>query len=227
MTVYRNALMRTKLQFPSCNHNMAPAEDTARCRRNAMYILNASGVAFRHLTHSTAIFTDVSFTINPGDRIGLIGPNGTGKTTLLQLLTGAREPTVGTVITRRQLRIGYVPQQSPVAHSDIALDAYVFDAHPELGPLRQALQELEPRLHEPASAMRYAELLSTYEARGGFQAEAHTERVLEGLGFDARERQLPTSHLSSGQRARAELARLLLTPADLRLIDEPTNHLDL
>ncbi len=192
-----------------------------------MSILNASGVAFRHLTQSTAIFTDVSFTINPGDRIGLIGPNGTGKTTLLQLLTGAREPTVGTVITRRQLRIGYVPQQSPAAHSDIALDAYVFDAHSELGPLRQALQELEPRLHEPASAMRYAELLSTYEARGGFRAEAHTERVLEGLGFDARERQLPTSYLSSGQRARAELARLLLTPADLRLIDEPTNHLDL
>ncbi len=75
--------------------------------------------------------------------------------------------------------------------------------------------------------MQYAELLGTYEAQGGFHTEAHTERVLEGLGFDTRERRLPTSHLSSGQRARAELARILLTPADLLLIDEPTNHLDL
>ncbi len=192
-----------------------------------MSLLNVSQVAFRHLTQPSPLFTDVSFTINPGDRIGLIGPNGAGKTTLLQLLTHAREPTAGTVVTRRQLRMGYVPQQSPAAHTERTLDAYVFDAHAELGALRRDFQALETRLHEPDAAMHYAELLSTYEAHGGFQAEAHTEQVLEGLGFDARERALPAVHLSSGQRARAELARLLLTPADLLLIDEPTNHLDL
>lgn len=192
-----------------------------------MSLLNASLLAFRHLTQSTPIFTDVSFTINPGDRIGLIGPNGAGKTTLLQLLTRKQEPVAGTLVTRRGLRIGYVPQESPAALDGSTLDDYVFGAQQELGPLRQALRALETCMHEPDAAMRYAELLSTYEAQGGFQAEAQTERVLEGLGFDARARQLPTPHLSSGQRARAELARLLLTPADLLLIDEPTNHLDL
>ncbi len=191
-----------------------------------MSLFNAAFVSFRHLTQSALVFTDVSFTIHPGDRIGLIGPNGAGKTTLLQLLTRDREPTAGTVVARRGLRIGYLPQQSHAAHTDSALTDYVCDAHPELGPMRQALRALESRMHEPAAAMQYAELLSTYEAQGGFQAEAHAERVLEGLGFDARERQLLTSCLSSGQRARAELARLLLTPADLLLIDEPTNHLD-
>uniref|UniRef100_UPI00117767AD ABC-F family ATP-binding cassette domain-containing protein n=1 Tax=Candidatus Entotheonella palauensis TaxID=93172 RepID=UPI00117767AD len=96
-----------------------------------------------------------------------------------------------------------------------------------VGPLRQALRGLEARMHEPDAAMRYADLLSQYEAQGGFQAEAHTERVLEGLGLDESTRRLPTPHLSSGQRARAELARVLLTPADLLIMDEPTNHLDL
>jgi len=191
-----------------------------------MSLLQVSHLSFRHPSQVDWLFADVSFEVSPGDRIGLIGPNGAGKTTLLRLLTGDLERSSGAVAARRGLRIGYVPQESP-AEGDESLEVYVFGAHPELGGLRQELRVLEAQLDDSAAALRYANRLSTYEVRGGFEAEAETVRVLEGLGFDARERALPMAHLSSGQRTRAELAKLLLSPADLLLMDEPTNHLDI
>ncbi|OGG54699.1 MAG: hypothetical protein A3F84_27595 [Candidatus Handelsmanbacteria bacterium RIFCSPLOWO2_12_FULL_64_10] len=191
-----------------------------------MSLLNVSRLFFRHPSQVDWLFTDVVFEINPRDRIGLIGPNGSGKTTLLRLLTGEIGPESGAVVARQGLRVSYVPQESLSSGARL-LEEEVFAVHPEVGPLREGLRALEVQLSDPSAAARYADLLSAYEAQGGFLAEAETARVLEGLGFDARERLLPTAHLSSGQRARAELAKLLLSPADLLLIDEPTNHLDI
>jgi len=190
-----------------------------------MSLLNVSHLSFRHASQADWLFTDVSFEVNPRDRVGLIGPNGSGKTTLLRLLTGEIQPESGAVVARQGLRVGYVPQES-LSSGARPLEEEVFAVHPEVGALREELRAMEPRLNEPVIAARYADLLSAYEAQGGFLAEAETTRVLEGLGFDSRERLLPTTRLSSGQRARAELAKLLLSPADLLLIDEPTNHLD-
>jgi ATP-binding cassette subfamily F protein 3 len=195
--------------------------------RKEMSLLNVAHLAFRHVSQAEWLFTDVSFEINPHDRIGLIGPNGTGKTTLLRVLTGELQPVSGAIAQRHGLRIGYIPQEGPAAQSDTPLEEYVFEAHPDVGSLRQELRALEKGLNDPTVASRYANLLSLYEAQGGFRAEAETERVLGGLGLDARERLLPMAYLSSGQRTRAELTKLLLSPADLLLIDEPTNHLDI
>ena len=191
-----------------------------------MSLLQVSHLAFRYASQVDWLFTDISFDINPGDRIGFVGPNGGGKTTLVRLLTGELERGSGTITMRQGLRIGYVPQESP-AVGDEPLETYVFAANPEVGALREEIRTLESDLADSATALRYANLLSTYEARGGFGIEAEAARVLEGLGFDARERLLPMAHLSSGQRTRAELTKLLLSPTDLLLMDEPTNHLDI
>ena len=191
-----------------------------------MSILNVSELAFRHVSQSEWLFKDVSFEIKPQDRIGLIGPNGAGKTTLLGILTGELGPNSGSIAIRKGLRIGTIPQESPVGESE-SLEDFVLRAFPEIRRLRRELQGLEPRLDTDSIAGRYADLLAVYEEHGGYSAEADSRRVLEGLGFDDRERRLRMDHLSSGQRARGHLAKLLLTPVDLLLIDEPTNHLDI
>jgi ATP-binding cassette subfamily F protein 3 len=191
-----------------------------------MSLLNASELAFRHPSQAHALFEGVTFQINPGDRVGLIGPNGTGKTTLLRILAGELAPSRGSVVQERGLRIGYVPQESPAPPAE-RLHDYVLSARDDVRGLRDELRTVEPRADEAVAALRYAGLVAAYAEAGGFLAEAETARVLGGLGFDARERDLPMGRLSSGQRARAELAKLLLTPADLLLMDEPTNHLDI
>jgi ATP-binding cassette subfamily F protein 3 len=191
-----------------------------------MSLLNAADLAFRYPSQSDSLFQRVSFEINPGDRIGLVGPNGAGKTTLLRILAGELEPHAGAIVRRRELRLSYVPQVSR-ARGEVPLEDYILAANPALAELVQEIRSLEPRLDNADQASRYAGLLIAYEEQGGFRLQAEAEKVLDGLGFNAGERQLPMGKLSSGQRTRAELARLLLAPADLLLIDEPTNHLDI
>jgi ATPase subunit of ABC transporter with duplicated ATPase domains len=132
----------------------------------------------------------------------------------------------GTVARRNGLREVHVPQECR-APGEERLQEYVFAANQPLAQIRSAVCALERDFEHEECTTRYASLLDAYRAQDGFRFEAETERVLEGLGFDRRERSLPMMHLSSGQRARAELARLLLAPADLLLMDEPTNHFDI
>lgn len=191
-----------------------------------MSLLHASGLAFRHDSQTDWLFRNVSLDVGPGDRVALVGPNGSGKTSLLRIVAGELEPVSGTLVRRSGLRLAYVRQEVSAPPGEL-LEDFVLDADSALGSLRRAWRSLESRLADEAAALRYADLLTVYEAAGGYPFEARAERVLDGLGFDARERTLQMGQLSSGQRARAELARLLLSPADLLLIDEPTNHLDL
>jgi ATP-binding cassette subfamily F protein 3 len=184
-----------------------------------MSLVQAAALGFRHESRTDWLLRGVAFEINARDRIALVGPNGAGKTSLLRILAGELQPSEGAIVRRGGLRVAYVRQEVS-APARALLEDVVIDAH--LGNVRRELRALESRLDDETNALRYAELLHTYD----YAFEAEAEKVLEGLGFDARERTLTMQQLSSGQRARAELAKLLLAPADLLLIDEPTNHLD-
>ena len=191
-----------------------------------MSLLQVSGLAFRHPSQSDWLFNDVSFEIAPGDRIGLVGPNGSGKTSLLRILAERLEPSTGSLVRRTGLRTTQVSQEVQAPDGQQLRD-FVLHADDALAALRDELRQLESCLDDDAAALRYADRVVDFESAGGYAFESEVERVLDGLGFDPRERALPVRHLSSGQMARAGLARALVTPADLLLMDEPTNHLDL
>ena len=191
-----------------------------------MSFLSAADLSFHYSSQPEALFLKVSFEINAGDRIGLVGPNGAGKSTLLRILTGELAPDSGVIVRRSQLRTIYVPQQTAALAGDLLKD-YVLSSNPELAAISNEIHSLESHLDDLDGATRYAGLLHAFEEGGGFQFAAQAEKVLQGLGFTSDERRLPMACLSAGQRARAQLARLLLASADLLLIDEPTNHLDI
>lgn len=190
-----------------------------------MSLLQMAAVAFAHPQQTLLLFSQITCDVRPGDRIALVGPNGAGKSTLFALMTGELQPTAGHIARKPGLRIAHMPQES-VAPPERAVLDHVLGADSRIGSLRERLQDLGERLDEPDAALAYADALAEYEAAGGYRREAEAERVLTGLGLAPASQALGMGSLSSGQRTRAELARLLLTPADLLLIDEPTNHLD-
>lgn len=176
------------------------------------------------------IFSHISLSIPRRARIGLVGANGVGKTTLLRILMGLEEPSGGRVQRARSLRIGYLPQEAALdSHGTLwELCLQVFD---ELRRLQQQLAQLEAAMSDPqhaaAALEAYAELQAEFERKGGYTFETRIRQTLTGLGFAPGEEQRPLPQLSGGQRTRALLARLLLSDPDLLLLDEPTNHLDI
>jgi ATP-binding cassette subfamily F protein 3 len=176
------------------------------------------------------VFWDVSLQIGRGDKVALIGPNGHGKSTLLQLLARLDTPTAGRVHQARGLRIGWLPQ-----HPDLPGEGSLYDemltVFADLQAQQAELRELERDMADPArregALARYGQAQIRFEMAGGYTYESRIRRVLGGLGFRGEEHQLPVSHLSGGQKTRALLARLLLEGPDLLLLDEPTNYLDL
>jgi len=189
-----------------------------------MSLLSAQGLSFEF--HSDAVlFRGVTFSIHPGDRIGLLGPNGSGKSTLLRLLDGTLPlPHRGGFARSRQLVCAHAEQDLAAEVGGQTLFEYVLSASsPEIAALRAALQSASPE------AVLYAQLVCDYHACGGYLAEAEAARLLAGLDFTDEadwERQVHT--LSGGEWSRAQLARTLaVRDANLLLLDEPTNHLDL
>ena len=176
------------------------------------------------------LFWDVSCSVARGDRIALVGANGTGKTTLLRLLAGLEEPTSGRVHRAKGLRIGYLPQGASL-EGDGSLWQEIMAVFEPLRAMEARLHDLEVQMANPAAAQEaleaYAPLRERFEAQGGYTYQDRARHVLMGLGFPAEEHELPVAHLSGGQKTRASLARLLLESPDLLLLDEPTNHLDL
>jgi len=176
------------------------------------------------------LFWDVSCSVARGDRIALVGANGTGKTTLLRILAGLEEPTGGQVHRARGLRIGYLPQGASL-EGDGSLWQEIMTAFEPLRAMEARLHDLEVQMANPAAAEEalevYASLRERFEAQGGYTYQDRARHVLMGLGFPPEEHDLPVAHLSGGQKTRASLARLLLESSDLLLLDEPTNHLDL
>ncbi|HKN69357.1 MAG TPA: ABC-F family ATP-binding cassette domain-containing protein [Gemmatimonadaceae bacterium] len=179
---------------------------------------------------ATRLFQDVTFTVASGERWGIVGRNGTGKTTLFRLLTGEMQPTRGTVVRQSGLRVSLLEQ-----HRDFGSAETVWQA--AAGGLRELLT-LEQSLLEQAHALgsdaseealsRYGHDLERFEREGGYEATARIDSVLSGLGFEPQQaRTTPVAQLSGGERGRLGLARELVRGGDVLLLDEPTNHLDL
>jgi ATP-binding cassette, subfamily F, member 3 len=176
------------------------------------------------------IFTSISFSIPHGARLGIVGPNGIGKTTLLRILAGEELPSSGTLSRARGLSVGYLPQEARF-HSDRTLWEECLDVFADLRAMEVELASLEEAMSSPGKAEtaleRYGPLQVEFERLGGYTYPTRIRQVLTGLGFEQAEYQFPLAHLSGGQRTRALLARLLLSDPDLLILDEPTNHLDI
>jgi ATP-binding cassette subfamily F protein 3 len=173
------------------------------------------------------LFSDVSFRLTRGERVGLIGPNGTGKSTLLRIVAGLDAPDSGSIALARGTRIGFL-QQELLVDVDGTVEAHARGAAEHLAELERQLRAMEHELAsgDPELLERYADAQHHFEHAGGYDFEATLGRVLSGLGLDAlRDRAVRT--LSGGERTRLGLARLLLDDPDLLLLDEPTNHLDI
>ncbi len=176
------------------------------------------------------VLRGVSVQVSEGDRIGLIGPNGEGKTTLLKLLGRLDEPTEGLVDHKRGLRIGYLPQDPPTVEGGTLYET-VAAALDDLRAVGAEMEELAGRLADASDEadvlQRYAALQHDFEVRGGYTVDVKIKTVLTGLGFPPDDWARPLSEFSGGQQTRAMLGRLLLDEPDVLLLDEPTNHLDM
>jgi len=196
-----------------------------------MISLDHVGVRFQ----GEELFSDISLLIGARDRIGLVGRNGTGKSTLFRVICGDLEPSEGIVARGADLAIGHLAQH--IAYRDTrSILEETLSAFGELKALEAKIEHLDTLLQEgkykdaeeaTEMAVRLGELTERHHLMGGAQQEAQAEQTLLGLGFEREQFAQPTSILSGGWRMRVELAKILLAGADLLLLDEPTNHLDI
>lgn len=184
-----------------------------------------------HKSYGTQdVLRGVSLQVNPGEHVGLVGRNGSGKTTIFRLINNEEPPDRGDVIRARGVRLGLLAQHihfepgSTVHESALA-------AFGHLQQIEHEMHELEHRMGEAVDDLdkvleRYSDLQHQFEREGGFEYAAKAEAILQGLGFDRTTWTLETEKLSGGQQNRLGLVRLLLAEPDVLLLDEPTNHLD-
>jgi ATP-binding cassette subfamily F protein 3 len=176
---------------------------------------------------ATDLFAGLTFTIHKGARVGLVGPNGVGKTTLLRIIAGDDQASSGSVNRLKGVRIGYLSQEADFQMQGTLWDACysVFD---DLLKMQDKLHRLEGLMATlPEAIEEYGHLQEEFEERGGYTYDTRIKQTLTGLGFTEADYSLSLDHLSGGQRTRAFLARLLLANPDILLLDEPTNHLDM
>jgi ATPase subunit of ABC transporter with duplicated ATPase domains len=172
--------------------------------------------------------TDASFSLHPGDKVGLVGRNGAGKTSMLKVLAGAAAPARG--IVSRPDAVGYLPQDPPArgAGLDGTSLAHVLSGRGLDAEMRR-IEQLRERVDRDPSERNvraFANAEDGFRALGGYAAESEVRRICAGLGLGADRLDLPVSALSGGERRRVELARILFAGSELLLLDEPTNHLD-
>ncbi|GIM52798.1 glycosyl transferase family 2 [Capnocytophaga cynodegmi] len=181
------------------------------------------------------LFENVAFMLNAGDRVGLIGKNGAGKSTMLKLLAKELKPDSGTIATDKEINIGFLKQDIDFENGRTILEE-AYQAFQEIKRLEDKIDQIhnEMELRTDYESESYHNLMDTlseithrYEIIGGYQYKGNTEKVLLGLGFQRSDFQKQTDTFSGGWRMRIELAKLLLQNNDILLLDEPTNHLDI
>ncbi len=174
------------------------------------------------------ILDGLSLRVDEGDRIGVVGDNGAGKTTMIRILAGIDPPDLGQRNPKRNLRVAYGAQM-PAMPEGTTIEQFVMLGTGEHAGLEDRMRKLEAEMAEGSdSALRkYGELQASFEAGGGYDRKHQVEKVLSGIGFPLGDLQKDVSVLSGGEKSRVQLAILMTTPADLLILDEPTNHLDL
>jgi ATPase subunit of ABC transporter with duplicated ATPase domains len=177
-----------------------------------------------------ALLVDASLQLDPGEKVGLVGPNGSGKTTVFRLLVGEELADAGAVSVPKRTTLGYFRQDSGLAGGRTVLDEAIAGSG-RLGDLHHELARLEAALAEPVHAdgvlERYGEVQEQYQAQGGYELEARAREVLAGLGLCPEEVDGDVGALSGGWRMRVSMAKVLIGRPDVLLLDEPTNHLDI
>lgn len=175
------------------------------------------------------ILDGLSFTVNSGERVGILGHNGCGKTTLFRILVGEIPYDEGAVMTAPSKRVGLI-SQIPVYPEGWTTDDVLRDAHRRLYAISRRIDELTERMESdqsPALLREYDKLSDDYRRLGGYDMETDRSRVANGLQIPPQMREQLFSSLSGGEKTRVNLARLILEDTDILLLDEPTNHLDL
>src|SRR2546425_11889875 len=179
------------------------------------------------------IFVDASFQLNPGEKVGLVGPNGSGKTTMFRMIVGEETADEGDVSVPKKLTIGYFRQDVEEMSGRSVLDEAILGSG-RVGDLHHELDDLQHAMSDPAKAgemdrilARFGEVQEQYDHLGGYALEAQAREVLLGLGFDDEQIDGDVGALSGGWKMRVAMARVLLGRPDVLLMDEPTNHLDI
>ncbi len=173
----------------------------------------------------------MTFRLSPGRRIALIGGNGVGKSTILEIIVGLQHADKGEVSRPKDFKIGYLPQELIESWSGTVLEEVmrgageILDIERELASLADQMGDSSAADHQ-RTVDRYGQLQDQFETLGGYQLEAEARRILAGLGFSEADMDAPLGDMSGGWQMRAALARLLLQNPDCLLLDEPTNHLD-
>lgn len=190
-------------------------------------------ISINNLTYeigARALYDEANWHIKPGEKTGLIGANGTGKTTLLKLIVGELMPTSGTISMAKGLKIGYLNQDLLSYHSEKNILQVSMEAFERQNELHDQIEALLKKLETDYSEdilHKLSDKQAEFEALDGYNIEYRAASILAGLGFDEMDQQRQLSEFSGGWRMRVMLARILLQAPDLLLLDEPTNHLDL
>lgn len=177
------------------------------------------------------LFTDVSFDIENNDKVGFIGANGVGKTTLFKILNGEISPTSGTVTFEKNTRVGYMEQHAcnnpriDVYNELLSVFDFLDDMEKEISAVTNDIDNKNGDLNELVE--RQTHLIESFENLGGLTYKSRTRSALLGLGFKESDFTMPVGSLSGGQRSKLCLAKLLLSQSNMLLLDEPTNHLDI